>query len=91
MTLSVKPTTPSIYFAVRLMKLIGSLWILNLVGLQQRDGPQIWRVDANILNKQSRTSDKGWSSRLAVKKQLVAKCYASFRISTDSIERPNLT
>jgi hypothetical protein len=29
------------------------------------DGLQIWRVPANILNKQSRTADKGWSSSLA--------------------------
>jgi hypothetical protein len=28
------------------------------------DGLQIWRVAANILNKQSRTADKGWSSSL---------------------------
>jgi len=28
------------------------------------DGRQIWRVTANILNKQSRTADKGWSSIL---------------------------
>jgi hypothetical protein len=26
------------------------------------DGLQIWRVVANILNKQSQTADKGWSS-----------------------------
>jgi hypothetical protein len=26
------------------------------------DALQIWRVAANILNKQSRTADKGWSS-----------------------------
>jgi hypothetical protein len=30
------------------------------------DGLQIWRVPANILNKQSRTADKGWSSSLGV-------------------------
>jgi hypothetical protein len=30
------------------------------------DGLQIWRVDANILNKQSRTADSGWSSSLGV-------------------------
>jgi hypothetical protein len=30
------------------------------------DGLQIWKVAANILNKQSRTADKGWSSRLGV-------------------------
>jgi hypothetical protein len=27
-----------------------------------RDDLQIWRVAANILNKQSRPADKGWSS-----------------------------
>jgi hypothetical protein len=30
------------------------------------DGLQIWRVAANILNKQSRTAEKGWSSSLGV-------------------------
>jgi hypothetical protein len=30
------------------------------------DGLQIWRVAANILNKQSRSADKGWSSSLGV-------------------------
>jgi len=30
--------------------------------------PQIWRVAANILNKQSRTADKGWSSSLGVER-----------------------
>jgi hypothetical protein len=29
-------------------------------------GLQLWRVAANILNKQSRTADKGWSSSLGV-------------------------
>jgi hypothetical protein len=28
------------------------------------DSLQIWRVAANILNKQSRTADGGWSSSL---------------------------
>jgi hypothetical protein len=28
------------------------------------NGLQIWRVAENILNKQSRTADKGWSSSL---------------------------
>jgi hypothetical protein len=31
-----------------------------------RDGLQIWRVTENILNKQSRTADRGWSSRFGV-------------------------
>jgi hypothetical protein len=30
------------------------------------DGLQIWRVAANILNKQSRTAESGWSSSLGV-------------------------
>jgi hypothetical protein len=30
------------------------------------DGLQIWRVTANILNKQSRTADSGWPSSLGV-------------------------
>jgi hypothetical protein len=30
------------------------------------DGLQIWRIAANILNKQSRTADSGWSSILGV-------------------------
>jgi hypothetical protein len=32
------------------------------------DGLQIWRVAANVLNKQSRTVDKGWSSNLGVER-----------------------
>jgi hypothetical protein len=31
------------------------------------DGLQIWWVAANILNKQSRTADKGWSSSFRVR------------------------
>jgi hypothetical protein len=30
------------------------------------DGFKIWRVAANILNKQSRTDDKGWCSSLGL-------------------------
>jgi hypothetical protein len=30
------------------------------------EGLQIWRVAADILNKQSRTADKGWPSSLGV-------------------------
>jgi hypothetical protein len=31
-----------------------------------KDALQVWKVAANILNKQSRTADKGWSSSLGV-------------------------
>jgi hypothetical protein len=34
--------------------------------LNVRDILQVWRVAANILNKQSRTADKGWSSILGL-------------------------
>jgi hypothetical protein len=30
------------------------------------DGLHIWKVPANILNKQSRTDDKGWASSMEV-------------------------
>ena len=30
--------------------------------------PPIWRVAANIMNKQSRAADKGWSSSLGVRR-----------------------
>jgi hypothetical protein len=52
------------------------------------DDLQMWRVAVNILNKQLRTADKGWSSSLGVeglttpyrKNQLVTKCHKRPRI-----------
>jgi hypothetical protein len=35
-------------------------------GLRVQERPPIWRVAANMLNKQSRTADTGWSSSLGV-------------------------
>lgn len=37
---------------------------------------QIWWVAANIFNKQYRTADKGWSSRLRGKQLQIPKCYS---------------
>jgi hypothetical protein len=65
------------------------------------DGLQIWRATANILNKQSRTADKRWSSSLgagrAAKKSSPTKilffmeCYIGPRTFTDSLDkRPKL-
>ncbi|KAJ4443652.1 hypothetical protein ANN_05327 [Periplaneta americana] len=63
----------------------------------RRDGLQIWRVAANILNKQSWTADKGWSSSLGLgegltthhrKKQLVTKPNNKPQNGTDSLARP---
>ena len=34
--------------------------------LQMEEQPPIWRVAANILNKQSRAANKGWSSSFGV-------------------------
>ena len=34
--------------------------------LRMKERPPIWRVAANILNKQSLTADNGWSSSLLV-------------------------
>ena len=47
-----------------------------------RNGPPKWRVDANILNKQSLTADKGWSSSLGVgraanKSPIVRTCHCT--------------
>jgi hypothetical protein len=47
-------------------------WVLCHHGMERPQvadgggGLQIWRVAANILNKQSRTADKVWSSSLGV-------------------------
>jgi len=37
-----------------------------ILGLRMEQPLQIWKVDANILNKQSWTADTGWYSRLGV-------------------------
>ena len=38
----------------------------RVLRLRVEERPAIWRVAANILNRQSRTADKGWSSNLGV-------------------------
>jgi len=39
-------------------------WCILRLGIEERS--PIWRVAVNILNKQSRTSNKVWSSSLGV-------------------------
>ena len=39
---------------------------LRVLRLRMEERPSIWRVAANILNKQSQTADEGWSSSLGV-------------------------
>jgi hypothetical protein len=62
------------------------------------DGLQIWRVAANMLNKQSRTADSGWSSSLGVGRGanspppqnsiFVTNHYAQPRNTTDYLAQP---
>jgi hypothetical protein len=60
------------------------------------DGLQIWRVAANILNKQSRTADKRWSSSLGLvvglttphrKNKFVTKDHKKPRTWTESLDK----
>jgi hypothetical protein len=44
------------------------LILLYLIILQFMKLLHVWRVAATILNKQSRTADKGWSSSLGVER-----------------------
>jgi hypothetical protein len=39
----------------------------HFVGLRMEERPQIWRVAGKMLDKESRTADKGWSSTLGVR------------------------
>ena len=46
-------------------------WVLvttacRVLRFWMEEQPPIWRVALNILNKQSQTADKGWSSSLGV-------------------------
>jgi hypothetical protein len=44
--------------------ILASIW--RVPGLRMEERPPVWRVAANIFNKQSRTADMGWSSSLGV-------------------------
>ena len=43
---------------------VTTAWRVLRLRIEER--PPLWRVAANILNKQSRTADEGWSSSLGV-------------------------
>jgi len=43
---------------------VTTAWRVLRLRIEER--PPIWRVAANILNKQSWTADRGWSSSLGV-------------------------
>jgi hypothetical protein len=37
-----------------------------------RDGPQVWRVVASVMNEQSMSANKGWSSIVGVARELTS-------------------
>jgi len=54
------------------IKVIHDKWVpvtmtWSIITLQMEEWPPIWRVTANISNKQSQTVDKGCSSSLGVR------------------------
>jgi hypothetical protein len=49
---------------IRVSGSVTTAW--RVLKLRMEERPPIWRVAVNILNKQSRTADKGWSSSLGV-------------------------
>jgi hypothetical protein len=52
------------------------------------DGLQIWRVAANILNKQSRTADSRWSSSLEMGVVLTTS-HCKKKICYEMLQRPS--
>ena len=60
------------------------------------EGLQVWRVAANVVNKQSRTADKGWYSILGVERGAnIVKNESCYEISqgkgTAAIKTINVT
>ena len=55
---------------------VTTAWRVLRLRLEER--PPIWKVAANVLNKQSRTTDKGWSSKLGVGRVANNSCYGMF-------------
>jgi hypothetical protein len=53
------------------------------------DGLQIWRVTANILNKQSQTVDKGWPSSLGLGVGLTTPHRKRNRLDTKDHKMPH--
>ena len=47
----------------RLLKWVPVTTAWRVLRLRTEERPPTWRVAANILNKQSRTVDEGWSSK----------------------------
>jgi hypothetical protein len=55
----------------------------RILRLRIEEQPPVWKVAANVLNKQSRTADKKWSSSLGVGRDTTphrrnVSCYETF-------------
>ena len=60
----------------------------RVLGLRMEKRHPIWRLAANISNKQSRTADKGWSSSLGLDDVLTTpylKTYHVMNVRTESL------
>jgi hypothetical protein len=69
--------TPTSHFLKIHLKSIPVTTAWRVLRLWMEEQPQMWRVAANMLNKLSRTADKGWSSSLGVgrvAKNSLCKC-----------------
>ena len=63
-----KPTSVSTcmpYHNTMVSRSVTKAWLI--LRLRMEEWPPIWRIAVNILNKQSQTADKGWSSNLGVR------------------------
>jgi len=63
-------------FSVSVVKCFHDKWIpvtkaWRVLKVLMEEQPSIWRIAANILNKQSRTAGKRWSFRLEIGKGIV--------------------
>jgi hypothetical protein len=82
---------------VQIMKLLIDKWVpvttaWRVLRLQMPERPSIWRVAANILNKQSRIGDKGWSPAWGLGEVLTTphrknvSCYKMFTDKTSDLD-----
>jgi len=57
----------------------------RVLRLRTEERPAVWRVAANILNKQSRTAHKGWSAGLGVGRRAHRRSVSCYKIFTQHL------
>ena len=83
--LRIRVTTPSLFHG----KWAPVTTALRVLGVRMEERPPVWRVASNILNKQSRTAEKGRSSSLGVGRGVnnyspyKVSCYELFTKASD--------